>query len=330
MNKFIEPDIESDKKVVNFLNTYNKMNNSFKEKAIFCIGHSAGFFSEINNMILAMIYCLENNIKFCPYSLSANFSNGIGWQEFFEPFCDEFNVRIKKQFNFRTKENVNNVFSKKPLKYLAFKIQSKIFKKKHGIKYLNHELWSKFFDIRHSLHNMIFQKLGFEMDSSSELAFTKMQKMIWRFNKQTKQAIDEIISHLNLSQDYLAIHVRSGDKILEVEKLLDGRDFMKTIKQNINLIDIFVFADDYRQIEQLRRDYPDYNFYTLCKEHERGYYNNEFQALSWDMKKSKLLDLFANIEICRKSNLFIHTGQANPDIFIMRMMDHDKSIMISA
>lgn len=46
------------------IDEYKEVNESFKKVLIFKIGINSGFFSEYNNMILAMLYCLENRIQF--------------------------------------------------------------------------------------------------------------------------------------------------------------------------------------------------------------------------------------------------------------------------
>ena len=41
---------------MDFNNKYSRVNNSFRRKCIFRIGVSEGFFSELNNMIFALLY----------------------------------------------------------------------------------------------------------------------------------------------------------------------------------------------------------------------------------------------------------------------------------
>lgn len=40
---------------------------------IFHIGHSAGFYSEFNNMVIAILYCRKHGIDFNIYSSDSNF-----------------------------------------------------------------------------------------------------------------------------------------------------------------------------------------------------------------------------------------------------------------
>ena len=59
---------------------YFEINNSFSQKLVYHLGSEAGFFSEYNNMILAMLYCLKHKIKFVLYSKDANFGFEKGYR----------------------------------------------------------------------------------------------------------------------------------------------------------------------------------------------------------------------------------------------------------
>ena len=56
---------------------YQKLNNSFRNELIFHVGATSGFYSEFNNMVLAMIYCLQWRIKFSLYSEDAMIKAGM-------------------------------------------------------------------------------------------------------------------------------------------------------------------------------------------------------------------------------------------------------------
>lgn len=42
---------------------YQALNRTFRKELIFHLGSDAGFYSEFNNMILAIIYCLQYHIN---------------------------------------------------------------------------------------------------------------------------------------------------------------------------------------------------------------------------------------------------------------------------
>lgn len=298
----------------NFTQSYKDLNNSFKKKCVFSVGHSAGFFSEINNMLFAILYCLDNKIKFVPYFKEANFANTEGWNEFFEPFCEEFDYKISPSLNHRIKKAVH--------KNIIFKLIAGIFKHKHRISYLTYEVFPRILELE--FWNKHFEIEQLDINGSLHDAASKLAKMIWRFNKETEDNVNQIVKSLNLPEKYIAIHTRGGDKIIEVKKnctLISVHSFMNDVKVRSDLKNIFVFADDYRDIEKLKNEYKEYNFYTLCQETERGYFNSEFQSLDWEQKRGNLLKLFANIEICRNSEHFFGTVQANPDFFIQVLMN---------
>jgi hypothetical protein len=62
---------------------YARLNASFTRKLYFHLGVNAGFFSEFNYLLLAMLSCLENHIQFVLYSADANFKVDKGWDDFF-------------------------------------------------------------------------------------------------------------------------------------------------------------------------------------------------------------------------------------------------------
>lgn len=68
---------------------------------------------------------------------------------------------------------------------------------------------------------------------------------------------------------------------------------------------MFIFTDDYRNVEAIREARPSWNVYTLCREDERGYYNNAFNKAEWEYKRDNLIKLFAMVEICISSDLHL-------------------------
>ena len=81
------------------IDEYRRINKSFKRVLIFKIGLNSGFFSEYNNMILAMLYCLENRIQFKLSSNGANFNTQFGWNGYFDSFCDSV---VDNRLHYRT------------------------------------------------------------------------------------------------------------------------------------------------------------------------------------------------------------------------------------
>ena len=63
------------------IDRYDALNNSFEKTLIFRFGDQAGFFSELNNLILAVLYCLDSRIRCALYT--SQVSPAIHWNDYF-------------------------------------------------------------------------------------------------------------------------------------------------------------------------------------------------------------------------------------------------------
>ena len=68
------------------LDLYHRVNDRSSPRFVYHLGGDSGFFSEYNNMILAILYCLDKKIRFSIYSKDANFKYKEGWNDYFSPF----------------------------------------------------------------------------------------------------------------------------------------------------------------------------------------------------------------------------------------------------
>lgn len=289
------------------INNYRTINNSFKKKLVYHLGSEAGFFSEYNNMVLAMLYCLEHKIKFELYSKDSNFGYLKGWQDYFAPFCDETVDERHSKYNHR-----------QPLKLsFAKQIETSIFKLFTGINYLTYDLWNRFHD--KEFENVCFKS---KILTNSEKILDNCSRLIeltWKYNKETQLKIEELIGLLELPKSYIGMHIRGGDKFIEYDKV-EIEKYFEIAKRVSDLNDIFVLTDDYHVIIEMKKLYPDYNFFTLCNVDERGYYHNDFTGSDDGFKKKRLLRLFASVDVLSLSDCFIGTFSSNPGMYLgMRM-----------
>lgn len=285
------------------VNQYNQLNNSFKKTLVFRIGSEAGFFSEYNNMILAMLYCLEHQIKFELYSADANFGFEKGWQDYFIPFCEESISPNHSKYNHRQPFELS----------LLKKISILLFKRVSKVEYLTHDLWNKF-------HNNDFEKKYFDfqlLDIKGNILeiCSCLVKMTWKYNEETKNKIDKIVESVQLPDSYISIHVRRGDKSIECENIDLNRYFNLLNKSSVEK-NIFVSTDDYSVVENLRNDYPNYNYFTLCPVNRYGYFQKEFDNLCPNAVKVEMYELFASIEIMCNSEMFIGTFKSNIGMYL--------------
>ncbi len=296
------------------LAAYNQLNQSFRKKYIFNFGSEGGFYSEFNNMVFGMVYCLKYKYQFILYSGNSQFKVAKGWDDFFEPFCDSVNSSFHKKFNKR--------MTSKKLKLKHYP-RWRLYRLFNRDTYLTYELF-------HSFFNESFEKEEFDIpelrlkgnlrDVSREIV-----KMIYQFNSVTKNAIDKLIAALNLPARYVSVNIRRGDKDMEFN-FMHTSAYMDKLAELSAIKDVFVLTDDYSVIEEMEGQYPDFRIYTLVNREDRGYIHADFIKQSVDQKKDNMIRLFASIEIMRAAELAIGAYTNTPGIFLGMTMPEDKFV----
>ena len=300
-----------------FWKKYNKINESYNEVCIY-LGIGTGFFSEFNNLILAILYCLVNKIKFKLYLVNAKgFPNNKGFEEFFMPFCKELIYDADTEFN-----NIFN-FPKNEVEVLL-----PIMKYKYGISYFTTDIFynMRYNDFRNS--HFIIKELGIDGDIYN--AFGIIAKNIFRFNNETKKEIYKLINNLNLPKKYIGFHIRAGDKITEAE-LIKPEKYIESLKKHSDIKDIFISTDDYSVVEKLKNQYGSkYNIYTLTNKKELGYNQSDFEMSNKNEKYNHLIEFFASIEILLNSELCFGSYTSNPSIFLGAVLGKEKFIEVNS
>ena len=318
------------------LEKYTKLNNSFKETLVFHIGYNSGFFSEYNNMIFAMLFCLENNIKFTLYSGDANFKYSTGWEDYFEPFCEQRTEDFHHQYNVREIPNLSWValsFIKRGyfpqkwftnrIKNYAYLLRKKYFRSTYNFDYLTFDIWDSFRKNKNFAHkNFHIPELGINGDLQT--ACHVLVQLTWRYNAQTKTNVENLVKQLQLPNDYIGFHIRSGDKIKETN-LYESQIYIEKAQKYSNTKNAFVLTDDYQIIELFDKQYK---IYTLCEKNERGYIHSDFEKNTPDQLRKSHEKLFASIEALSQSEIFIGTFSSNPGTFLGMKMDKNKTFAV--
>lgn len=276
-----------------------------KQKLIFHVGHSAGFYSEFNNMVLAILYCRRHGIDFELYSKDANFGQGKGWTDFFQPFCKETTWFGHHYINQRYS---NPTGGKRKLLMDAYKTI-------HPQNFLTPDLWPKF---RHIDDEMRTRDVM--------LASRPIIEEIYRFNAQTQAEIDGLMQKIKIDGPYIGFHIRGGDKTAEHD-ILNVEQYLSAAEKLSDTRTAFVYTDDYDFITLLNRKYPNWKIHTLTTEDEHGYFHQKFLKLTSSEKRHNLLKMFASMEYLRKSEYAICTYSSNPGMFLGMSMG-DRAIGI--
>ncbi|MDR0824476.1 MAG: hypothetical protein LBN74_05235 [Prevotella sp.] len=305
---------------ISLRNEYYKLNTSFKKKFIFHLGSDAGFFSEYNNMILAMLYCLTNKIQFILYSEDANFSYQKGWTDYFCPFCDEVFDDFHKKYNFRDYEFIQQKLGK------IDKLKIKSYKFINGIDFLTQDLWLLIRSRDHETEIYNIPELDI-INSSLREACKILISITWHYNDDAKALVKSKIDLLKLPSEYLGFHIRRGDKYIE-QKTSETYLYFEKIK-NLSLRNIFISTDDYNTILEIKNgQYLQYNFFSLCREDQTGYDQNQYKILNKNQLKENQIDLFTSIDILSNSQFFVGTFSSNIGMFLGMKMDAKKSVSV--
>jgi len=301
---------------------YKQLNTRFQKQIIYRIGLEAGFFSEYNNMILAMLYCLDHQIQFKLYSREANFDKENGWTGFFKLFCEE----DYSEAGIRHYRTANWRFAlKRLLKGNRSAFRSFIpyfsFNKK---RLYTQDVFGKCRDV--SLKK-IYDIPELQIKGNIQEACGRLIELTWRYNEKTQLEVDNYKKKNSLPEKYIGLHIRGGDKSEEAD-LLESDIYMKKAEALSDIRDTFVLTDDYTIIEKLKQSYPEWNFYTLCDVDERGYFHNKFLEESVGMKRDKLIKLFASMDILAGSSLFIGTFSSNPGMYLGMRMKQNKAYAV--
>lgn len=288
------------------IDQYRNVNRSFRYELVFHIGTDAGFYSEFNNMVLAIIYCLQYRVKFSLCSSDANFGEKDGWADYFIPFCDEVEECFHHKYNMRYDDPFFISHGINRLEILLWRMF-------HKHTYLTSDLFYRFRNVEFERKHFSLPELEFE-GGLRELG-GRIIDLVYKFNDKTENEICSIISKLHLPEKYVGFHIRGGDKFVE-HKLEQCATYISKAEKLTNIRKAFILTDDYEIFQKLQTDFPIWTFYTLTQSNEKGYLHQEFLQKTNVEKKRELIKLFSAMEILRKSEVFVGTFSSNPGMFL--------------
>lgn len=156
---------------------WRKLNASFKKKLVYRLGDSAGLFSEINNMFFAMVWALDNKVRFELCSQRSNLGDE-GWNGFFEPFTGEKCSAFLVRNNWRFVSDIKGYDKKKVMAG----------KKKEKIDFLTQDIFKRFFENRAFAEKAFdFPELG--IAGGSFAAAAGLARAFYRLNAATETAV---------------------------------------------------------------------------------------------------------------------------------------------
>lgn len=308
------------------LESYRKVNETFRRRMVCHIGIDCGFFVEMNFMVNAMLYCLAHRIRFQLYSEDANFGTGIGWTEYFLPFCEEVHESFHKRYNFHRLPSWRRILKacckQKSIGPLVWKLKS-VFKTIIGrlialVVYKEYVLFAQ--DVL-SDPNQHYHIPELEINGTYYEVYGLLAKMVWSFQPSVQQQAAKYKASLHLPHLFDGVHIRGGDKAIETE-LINGTCMMQKLNPK-NGSCVFILTDDYRQVLELQNDYPNIRLLTLCQSEERGYAHKAFSLQSPQSRHEAIVRLIISADLLLASRSFVGSITTGPSVFIMKQRVDD-------
>lgn len=324
------------------VSSYRKVNESFSKRMVYHVGVDCGLFVEINYMLDAMLYCLSHRIRFQMYSDDANFGTGVGWTEYFLPFCEEVHEDFHHKLNFHRPPSWPRIFKlcrhQKRIGPVAWKLKcmmkTAVGHLKAFLAYKECVLLGQDAPSIREQHYCI-PELG--IDGSYVEAYGTLARMVWNLHPEILRQESICRCGEGIPLVYDAIQIRGGDKDTEAELVSDSY-VMRTLEPE-NGSCVFVLTDDYRLFQSLKTCYPQFRFVTLCQENETGYHHKEFCKWSPAEKKKSIVRLIISVDMLLHSRSFVGSITTGPSVFVMKQRadeplvlaaDCPKSEMVSA
>lgn len=285
------------------------------QKLIFRLGIDAGFFSEYNNMLLAMAWCLSNDVQFQLYSRNAWFGSK-GWTEFFKSFSKEISWTIHDKINNRLGAPENKYH-----RYLTTKIYQ-IINPKHVLTY---QVWNSFRN--RQLEKEYFSIPEQNMEGNLQGICRAINEQIWQYNEKAGTEVEDVKKRVCLPDQYLGFHIRGGDKFKEDQVYPFGK-YLEEMAKFSETRTAFILTDDFQAFEKAKKNFPEWEMYSLCEEDEKGYYHQEFMKRSQEYIRRKTIRLFASMDILKKSEKFMGTFSSNPGMFLGMVMEESRCLSV--
>jgi hypothetical protein len=262
-----------------------------------------GFFCEYNYMLVGILHCLMTNRRFALSSRSSPYLQPSGWNEFFEPFCPQFESALL--------DILDRGFARGPA-YRNLRGRLRKFLLLSIVRPLFFPWMKTMIENWDAIGELAKQdQVDVWVDGVRErrpllAALQAIHQDVWRYNESTQASIEARIAALALPRRYAALHVRRGDKDIDCPHTKE-EIYVERLEALSGLKDVYVFTDEYGCVETLRRLRPEWNTWCLCPHNMRGYFHSEFIRKSSTERREDTLRMLVEIEILRAAEIFVGT-----------------------
>lgn len=259
-----------------------------------------GFCSEICVMLMARLYALANNYDFALSSRYANITWQQGWQDYFEPFCGEINGWPLRWHLFRVR---NRLRAK-----LMYRAQQALL----GQRFVNpQEVFRTCWGPEFAAQKFTVPSRGWR-EIDTETACRELLNEMWRINCATRERLAPLQQQLELQKKpFATLHIRRGDKIKEVVDIAPEKYIALAQRIAPAIKRFMIMSDDFRVVSDIRQQFPQFEFFTLCDANKEGHLQKKFNALSPLQRRQEIDTLLAELEAAGAAKFFVGTYSSN-------------------
>ena len=263
---------------------------------------NAGFFSEINNFILGVLYAEKNNLE-----LVVDFSS--------LEFVDKATLNSIIDFqnhDLLKSEIISNSSTRTRRSYLF--PYTGIAKVKKLIEYYNFNMYYRIYSLIADCDTDIMQKhwtnirnQRFQLNQNDRDFLYKITKQLWIHNSQNKYS--------NLGE-YIGVHIRKGDKINETEFHSNDKYIYEIEKYSkiYKTREVVLFTDNVKDGHAVKQILRGHNIHLISLDKE-GYIHKEFLKQTSHYKTKNTLALCDIVNTMVDSSHFIGSNDGNLSAF---------------
>jgi len=262
---------------------------------------SAGLFSEINNFLLTVLYASKNN-----YQIKIDFSSLDGINE-----NDLKKILDIKDFPKVFSNSIRRVSTRSWRTYIYG--YSGYYKILQLIKYIINNtyfiIYSKIKNIDVDLfqkHWQQIRRLRLNLTQDDKLFLYTKANQLWIYKKE-----------IDNNNNYIGVHLRRGDKIIETEFITIEMYINEIKKQSAiyNIKKVLVFTDSIKVGKQIQQKLDDFDV-TILNLDENGYFHKEFLQLPYEVRLNKTFQLCNIVNKMVLATHYIGSNDGNLSAFI--------------
>lgn len=269
-----------------------------------------GFFSELNNLVLAKVYADWHGMELVINTKNWNARIKEGWNDYFKNTLACRNDFFTAQLKIYSKEKpwIGKIYynPKEFFTFYFYYYANFVYSLFHPHTELAKEVFAKMCSVK-----FVKGALGRDCLVRFSLAFREL----YQYNARTEAEIARKKRRLGLPQRYMGVHIRRGDKIIsgEMEKIDIGAYISEIEKRKYICRHVYIATDDLSSIQQLKEALLPKGFYLYYNEAggQQGFDEKTFNGKGKDERYADTLNVLLDMDVLIHSCFFIGTYSSN-------------------